>query len=359
MGHPRPRLSVFSRQLLVMRVQAGWPAAHVAEQLGISRATAYKWVRRYRAEGEDGLFDRTSRPHRSPRRTSDTLEARGHLAARAEWRYGPDRLGPMSGRRPPRPPGARETRLQPPARHRSGDGRARPRRRLPPGCAAPPGPQEAGAHPRRRRLAERGTRQPTQPGGTPTSGTSISRSSSTTRVATPSSSPSPTRPSVGGLRARRSAAAEFARLGIRIERVLTDNGMAYTRSRAYAQTLAGLGARHRRTRPYRPQTNGKAERVIQTLLNEWAYARPYRIERTSARQHSRRLSTSTIAGGPTRRSAGGHPSTLSTTSLADQQAKRATCWPASTSSSSTRTGRSSTSAPCGAAGRTSWAHAWS
>ena len=96
MSNPRPRLSVFSRQLLVSRVQAGWPAAHVAEQLGISRATAYKWVRRYRAEGEAGLLDRSSRPHRSPRR----LPRRSRpqiLAARAEWRYGPDRLGPLLG----------------------------------------------------------------------------------------------------------------------------------------------------------------------------------------------------------------------------------------------------------------------
>jgi transposase len=58
-AHPRPRLSVFSRQLLVGGVAMGWPVAHVAEQLGISRATAYKWVRRYQAEGEDGLVDRT------------------------------------------------------------------------------------------------------------------------------------------------------------------------------------------------------------------------------------------------------------------------------------------------------------
>jgi transposase InsO family protein len=71
------------------------------------------------------------------------------------------------------------------------------------------------------------------------------------------------------------AAAEFARLGIRIERVLTDNGAPY-RSRAYAAAMTVLDARHKRTRPYRPQTNGKAERFIKTMLGEWAYARPYR-----------------------------------------------------------------------------------
>jgi transposase InsO family protein len=75
--------------------------------------------------------------------------------------------------------------------------------------------------------------------------------------------------------ALRTAAAEFAALGIRIERVLTDNGFAYARARVYAETISGLGARHKRTRPWRPQTNGKAERFIQTLINEWAYGRPY------------------------------------------------------------------------------------
>ncbi len=71
------------------------------------------------------------------------------------------------------------------------------------------------------------------------------------------------------------AAAFYAARGIHIERILTDNGSAY-RSRAYAAALDERAIRHKRTRPYRPQTNGKAERLIKTLLAEWAYARPYR-----------------------------------------------------------------------------------
>ena len=71
------------------------------------------------------------------------------------------------------------------------------------------------------------------------------------------------------------AVTQFAEVGIRIERILTDNGSSY-RSNAYRDVLARHEVRHRRTRPFRPQTNGKAERFIQTLLNEWAYARPYR-----------------------------------------------------------------------------------
>ena len=79
------------------------------------------------------------------------------------------------------------------------------------------------------------------------------------------------------------AVTDFAAQGVHIERVLTDNDGAY-RSHAYAAARARIGARHKRTRPYRPQTNGTAERFIKTLLEEWAYARPYRSseERLSA-----------------------------------------------------------------------------
>ena len=70
------------------------------------------------------------------------------------------------------------------------------------------------------------------------------------------------------------AAAWFARHGVTIERVLTDNGSCY-RSGAFRTAVAGLGAVHRRTRPYRPQTNGKAERFNATVNLQWAYARPY------------------------------------------------------------------------------------
>ena len=75
----------------------------------------------------------------------------------------------------------------------------------------------------------------------------------------------------------------FARQGITVERVMTDNGSAY-RSRHWGQACGGLALRHIRTRPYTPRTNGKAERFIQTSLREWAYARPFATsdERTAA-----------------------------------------------------------------------------
>ena len=70
------------------------------------------------------------------------------------------------------------------------------------------------------------------------------------------------------------ALAWYARLGVQVERVMTDNGSAYV-SKRFAKTLQTAGVRHIRTRPFRPCTNGKAERFIQTSLREWAYAQPY------------------------------------------------------------------------------------
>ena len=70
------------------------------------------------------------------------------------------------------------------------------------------------------------------------------------------------------------ALAWYARLGVSVERVMTDNGSAYV-SKRFAKTLQAAGVRHVRTRPFRPRTNGKAERFIQTSLREWAYVRPY------------------------------------------------------------------------------------
>jgi transposase InsO family protein len=71
------------------------------------------------------------------------------------------------------------------------------------------------------------------------------------------------------------AAAWFASLGVRIERIMTDNAFVYAKSRAFQAALTQVGARHLTTRPYRPRTNGKAERFIQTALRKWLYGKPY------------------------------------------------------------------------------------
>ena len=274
MAHRRARLTVFGRQLLVARIEAGHPAAHVAEQLGISRATAYKWARRYRAEGDAGLGDRSSRPRRSPRRLAPAIEAE-ILAARASWRYGPDRLGPLLGR----PPSTVHRVLV-----RRGFNRLRDADRVTTApvryVACHPGALVHQDHKKLGRIPAGGghrvlgrsteVRRRQRGGGYDHLEVVIDDASRfAVVVKVPDESGS------SAALALQTAAAEFAALGIRIERVLTDNGLAYTRARAYADVISGLGARHKRTRPWRPQTNGKAERFIQTLINEWAYGRPY------------------------------------------------------------------------------------
>jgi transposase InsO family protein len=282
-AHRRARLTVFGRQLLIARVAAGWPAAHVAEQLGISRATAYKWIRRHRAEGPAGLEDRSSRPRRSPRQLSSVVEAE-ILSARATWRYGPDRLGPLLGR----PPSTVHRVLA-----RRGLSRLRDADRMTTApvryVACHPGALIHQDHKKQGRIPVGGGhrslgRAQARPGHRTGGGyehlEGLIDDASRLAVVVPV----PDESGTSAAHALEVAASEFARVGITIERVLTDNGWAYTHAAAYRAVLDRLGARHKRTRPWRPQTNGKAERFIQTLINEWAYARPYgsNAERSAA-----------------------------------------------------------------------------
>jgi len=93
MAHRNARLTQFGRLLLVQRItELGWPAAQAAESLGVSRATAYKWLGRYRQHGPAGLADRPSRPHRWPHALAPA-QVRRVLAARRRRRQGPHRLG--------------------------------------------------------------------------------------------------------------------------------------------------------------------------------------------------------------------------------------------------------------------------
>ena len=85
------------------------------------------------------------------------------------------------------------------------------------------------------------------------------------------------------------AAGFFAEHGVRIQRVLTDNAKAYASSVVFAETAAGLGIRRKRTRRYRPQTNGRVERFHKTLLDEWAYGRLYRSNTERRRAFTRWL----------------------------------------------------------------------
>ena len=98
-SHRNARLTVHDRLLLVERVQAGRPVAHVAAEMGISRVTAHKWVRRWHAEGEAGLHDRSSRPHVTPHRTPTTMESQV-CRLRTTRELGPARTGPIPGLAP-------------------------------------------------------------------------------------------------------------------------------------------------------------------------------------------------------------------------------------------------------------------
>jgi transposase len=93
MAHANARLTEFGRLLLVQRItELGWPPAQAAESLGVSRATAYKWLARYRTHGPAGLADRSSQPHRCPHALT-AAQVRRVLAARRRRRQGPHRLG--------------------------------------------------------------------------------------------------------------------------------------------------------------------------------------------------------------------------------------------------------------------------
>ncbi|MFD1238248.1 helix-turn-helix domain-containing protein, partial [Pseudonocardia benzenivorans] len=96
MSHRNARTTMHARRLIIERRHAGWPAARIAEQLGISRATVHKWLRRFREEGWAGLADRSSRPHSTPTRTPAHVEAR-ILALRDTARRGPVYLAGQLG----------------------------------------------------------------------------------------------------------------------------------------------------------------------------------------------------------------------------------------------------------------------
>jgi transposase InsO family protein len=259
--------------LLVTRVEIlGWPVATAAEAQGISRATGYKWVRRFRLEGSAGLVDRSSRPHRSPR-ALPAAEVERILAARTEWRWGPDRLGPLLGH-PPSTVAAILRRARMPRLADLDRPTGLPVRRYE---ACHPGALVHQDHKKLGRIPDGGghrvggrsseaRRRKTGVGYDHFEVIVDDRSRRGVVVQVPDESAS------SAAAALELALAMFQADGITVERVMTDNAWAY-RSAVYR---AALGDRRQtRTRPYRPQTNGKAERFIGTLLAEWAYARPY------------------------------------------------------------------------------------
>lgn len=272
MSHPNARLSVFGRILLCERVFVdGWQVSDAALAAGVSRQTAHKWCVRFQEEGPCGMCDRTSRP----RRVRDRVSARIIKAIwrRRRLREGPHRISWETGcarstiykvlRRNGHARIAELDRQErdKPVRYehsRPGDLLHFDTKRL--GRIGPGGGKRA--HGWSRAFEHRGI-------GHEVVHIAIDDHS---RIAY-AEVLDDERGETAAAFARR-AFAHFETLGITAKRILSDNAFCYT-SRAFIEVLGECGVSARRTRPYRPQTNGKAEAMVRTLVNGWAYARPY------------------------------------------------------------------------------------
>ncbi|GLW70222.1 IS481 family transposase [Kitasatospora phosalacinea] len=285
MSHRNARLTVHGRRLLVERVRAGRPVAHIAAEMGISRTTAHKWVRRWQEEGEAGLHDRPSRPRTTPHRTPDAIEAEV-CRLRRERRLGPARIAPILGmpastvhrvltrhgvnrlRWMDRPTGQVIRRYE----------RDRPGELVHVDIKKLGNIPDGGGHRVVDRQAGESNRHATTdlrtPSGTPKIGYSFVHSAVDDHTRLAYSEILPDERKETAVAFWRRAEQFFSGLGITVERVLTDNGSCY-KSHLWRDTLRTSGIAHKRTRPYRPQTNGKVERFNRTLLDEWAYQRPY------------------------------------------------------------------------------------
>ena len=282
MSHANARLTAHGRLLLVRRVrQEGRPAAHVARELGISRQCAYRWVRRFDAEGLAGLADRSSRPHQMPRRTPAAAEA-AVVAARRQLRQGPAFLAGATG-----VPARTISRIL--ARHgepplaacdpltgqviRASKATAVRYERARPGELIHLDVKKLGKIPQGGGWRARGR---------PGSKTHAARAArigydyihaavdDCSRLAYAEILPDEKGGTAAGFLAR--AAAHFAAAGIpAIERVITDNAFAYRHSAAFRAAVTTLGARQKFIRPHCPWQNGKVERFNRTLATEWAY----------------------------------------------------------------------------------------
>jgi transposase InsO family protein len=265
--HQNARSTPRSRAEIVRRVLSGQRPARVAAAVGLSERTVRKWVARYQAEADAGLRDRSCRPHHSPTATPPLLRHWVERLRRQRW-SGAEiaatlQLSPSTVARLLRRRGlARLRQLEPAApvqRYqwaRPGDLVHLDVKKL--GRIGRVGHRITG----NRRTRVRGT-------GWGFVHVAVDDASRLAYVEVLGDE--------GGVATTKflwRALAWFRRHGIRVRRLLTDNGNGYVSDRL-ARLCRSAGLRHRRTRPYTPRTNGKAERFIQTLLREWAYRRPY------------------------------------------------------------------------------------
>jgi transposase InsO family protein len=273
MAHAREKLTVLGRQLLVDRVLAdGWKPADAAKAMGVSRQTAYKWLRRFRDEGPAGLEDRSSAPKRCPHQLSADAVA-SIVATRLETLHGPHRLAYGLGRPRSTIYGvlrragiSRLSFIDRPTRTVVRYERERPGELLHVDVKKLGRIREGGGWRIHGREMGKTRAMKDNPVGFDFLHVAVDDHS---RVAFVRSLPDEKGPTCAGFVA--DATAFFADHGVTIERVMTDNALNYRRSKDFRATLERLNIAHRRTANCRPQTNGKAERFNRTLLEEFAY----------------------------------------------------------------------------------------
>lgn len=265
--HSNAKSCPSSRELLIRRIKAGWRVQRAAEAAGISRQTAHKWLKRFREGGQPALHDRPSRPRCSPRaipinqreavlrlrrrrmtarQIAKRLKMPRSTVALILARAGLGRLKYLDPREP-------VIRYQ---RERPGELLHLDTKKL--GRFSHLGHRVTGDRSRRSRFAGWEFAHICIDDATRLAYVEVLRDEK----------------AISATRFLERALAWFQRKGIGVERVLTDNGSCY-RSKLFRSVCTQSGIRQLFTRPYRPQTNGKAERFIQTMLREWAYARTY------------------------------------------------------------------------------------
>lgn len=279
--HANARLSLIRRRELVLEVvEDGRALTEAAEAAGVSARTAGKWVARYRAEGEAGLLDRSSAPERVHNRTEErTLEV---IAALRRLRFTGPEIAELLGR-PLSTVSGILTRIGMGKLGRLGMEPARRYERAQPGELIHIDVKKLGriGRPGHRVLGRQsagGHYRVAYHQGWEFVHVAIDDATRLAYAEVLTDEKATTMISF-----LRRATRFYERHGIYVQRLMTDNGSGY-RSKLHAIACKALGIRHLRTRPYRPQTNGKAERFIRTMLDGWAYGAIYRdsTERTKA-----------------------------------------------------------------------------
>ncbi|HEY0248039.1 MAG TPA: IS481 family transposase [Gryllotalpicola sp.] len=281
MSHANARLAPAGRLLMVQRIQSGRAVAHVAAEMGISRTTAWRWWRRFREHGPAGLIDRSSIAHSHPRRTEPCVETKVRIM-RHLTRRGPvfiagelDMQASTVGRvlRRHEAPLLRELDPVTGTVIRASRRSVQRYEHDHPGSLIHVDVKKLGRIPEGGgwRLHGRGGRPSLKRGpGYDYVHTVIDDHS---RLAYAEIHDDEKGTTAAGVLER--AIAFYTALGVRVERVISDNAFAYRHSTAFRAVIDAHGIKQKFIKPHCPWTNGKVERLNRTLATEWAYARPW------------------------------------------------------------------------------------